>query len=621
MLNCYPLWKYLMVALVVFFCAIYALPNLYGEDPIIQVMEQPFTDPIRKPVLDTIKEVLEEKHLHYKSSLWEEGSVVVRFSDTETQILARDVINKVLNKNVSVALNIAPSTPGWLQAIGASPMKLGLDLRGGVHFLMAVDTDAAVDKRVSEEEESFRQDLRKQRLRSREIRGIKGHGIEVFFESSDQANRALDILKPRHTDMSFLVKEKESRCSLIARFKKEHLQHIRNYAVEQNVHVLRNRVNELGVADSLVQRQKSDHIVVELPGLQNMALAKEVLGTTATLEFREVSTGLQTSAAIAGKVPSGYEVKFDREKRPVVLKKRVVLEGSNIINANPGIDEYTRPQVEVTLDSEGGSKMSIFSRRNIGKLIATVFSEYRDSGSRTPEGKIIFTKHEEVINQARIQSILGRNFRITGVDSAEARRLALLLRAGALIAPVSVVEEKIIGPSMGRENIVLGVKACTWGLAAVMIFMLLYYRSLGLIASTALLANLIMMTGVLSLIPGVTITLSGIAGIVLTIGMAIDANVLIFERIREEISYGRNSQQSIHLGYISASRAIIDSNITTLITALILFTIGTSTVRGFAVTLSIGILTSMFTAIVGTRCIINLVYGGKDDTYRRSAWR
>ena len=412
--------------------------------------------------------------------------------------------------------------------------------------------------------------------------------------------------------MLFSDSDSNGRFVLSAKFTEARLKEIRNYAVDQNITILRNRVNELGVAEPLVQRQGANRIVVELPGVQDTARAKEILGATATLEFREVDSVADLAAAASGRVPAGSEVKYTRDKRPVVLKKRVILSGAHITDASSSADEYGRPQVNISLDSEGGSKMTAFSRNNVGKLMATVFTEYKDSGDRDPSGKVILEKHEEVINQATIQTALGRNFRITGIDSqAEAHNLALPLRAGALIAPIAIVEERTIGPSMGQQNIDMGIQACIWGMIAVMLFTLVYYRKFGLIANMALAMNLVLIIGVMSMIPGATMTLPGIAGIVLTVGMAVDANVLIFERIREELRDGRSPQQAIHQGYANAFSTIADANITTLLTAIILFAVGTGAIKGFAVTLSIGILTSMFTAIVGTRCIVNLMYGGK----------
>ncbi len=610
MLNRYPLWKYLMVLFALLVAMLYALPNLYGEDPAIQVTGARGAS-VDMATMDTVTQALEKENLSHKSIALENGSILVRFNDTDTQISARDVISEALDSDLIVALNLAPSTPSWLESIGAAPMKLGLDLRGGVHFLMEVDMDAAMQKLIGQQEEAFRSELREERIRYRAIRA-GSDSVEVILRDAEQLAQAEQTLKSKHPDMVFVDSDSNGRFTLTATFNEARLTEIRNYAVEQNITILRNRVNELGVAEPLVQRQGASRIVVELPGVQDTARAKEILGATATLEFREVDMQADLSAAASGRVPAGSEVKFDRDGRPVVLKKRVILGGSSITDASSSADEYGRPQVNISLDSEGGSKMGAFSRQNIGKLMATVFAEYKDSGKRTPEGKVILDKHEEVINQATIQSALGRSFRITGIDSAaEAHNLALLLRAGALIAPISIVEERTIGPSMGQQNIDKGIQACIWGMVAVMLFTLIYYRKFGFIANMALIANLVLIIGVMSMIPGATMTLPGIAGIVLTVGMAVDANVLIFERIREELREGRNPQQAIHQGYANAFSTIADANITTLLTAIILFAVGTGAIKGFAVTLSIGILTSMFTAIIGTRCVVNLLYGGK----------
>lgn len=601
-----------MVVLVIATTALYALPNLYGEDPAIQVTGARGAS-VSLSTLDTVTQALDKENLPYKTAALENGSILVRFNDTDTQINAREVINNVLaDQSAIVALNLAASTPDWLTAIGGSPMKLGLDLRGGVHFLMEVDMNAAMEKLISQEEDAIRTELREGSLRYSAIRIIDNKQVEVAFRTQELANEAVALLKSTHSDMSFISKEANGRFNVVGEYTEARLQEIRNYAVEQNITILRNRVNELGVAEPLVQRQGSSRIVVELPGVQDTARAKEILGATATLEFREVDTSVDITAAAAGRVPAGREVKLDRDQRPVVLLKRVILGGSSITDASSSSDEYGRPQVNISLDSEGGTKMSNFSKNNVGKLMATVFTEYKDSGRKTNDGSVILTKHEEVINQATIQTALGRSFRITGIDSAaEAHNLALLLRAGALIAPISIVEERTIGPSMGQQNIDQGIQACLWGMLAVMIFTVFYYRKFGLIANVALFANLICIVGIMSMIPGATMTLPGIAGIVLTVGMAVDANVLIFERIREELLEGRNPQQAIHQGYANAFSTIADANITTLITAIILFAVGTGAIKGFAVTLSIGILTSMFTAIIGTRCIVNLAYGGK----------
>jgi preprotein translocase subunit SecD len=601
-----------MVVLVIATTALYALPNIYGEDPAIQVTGARGAS-VTMSTLDTVTQALDKESLSYKSAAFENGSILVRFNDTDTQINAREIVtNALADQSAIVALNLAASTPDWLASIGGSPMKLGLDLRGGVHFLMEVDMNAAMEKLMAQEEDAIRTELREDSLRYSSIRIIDNQRIEAAFRNQESATQALNVLKSKHVDMAFTSQEVSGRFNVIGQYSEARLQEIRNYAVEQNITILRNRVNELGVAEPLVQRQGSSRIVVELPGVQDTARAKEILGATATLEFREVDTTVDPTAAAAGRVPAGREVKLDRDQRPVVLLKRVILGGSSITDASSSSDEYGRPQVNISLDSEGGNKMSNFSKNNVGKLMATVFTEYKDSGRKTDSGSVILTKHEEVINQATIQTALGRSFRITGIDSAaEAHNLALLLRAGALIAPISIVEERTIGPSMGQQNIDQGIQACLWGLLAVMLFTAVYYRKFGLIANVALCANLVCIVGIMSMIPGATMTLPGIAGMVLTVGMAIDANVLIFERIREELLEGRNPQQAIHQGYANAFSTIADANITTLITSIILFAVGTGAIKGFAVTLSIGILTSMFTAIVGTRCIVNLAYGGK----------
>lgn len=610
MLNRYPLWKNLMVVFALAIGLFYALPNVYGEDPALQITGARGA-PVALSAVDTITQDLQRNNITYQSIAFENNAILVRFEDTEDQIRARDELNRLLGKEFIVALNLAPATPDWLESLGATPMKLGLDLRGGVHFLMEVDMAAAMEKMLSQQEDSFRVELREARIR---YRGLTSNddSVSVRLRNEEQLKEAEALLAKNHPGMIFTATSKDNRHLLTATYSEERLKEIRNYAVEQNIAILRNRVNELGVAEPLVQRQGANRIVVELPGVQDTARAKEILGATATLEFREVNNQVDLAAAQAGQIPADSEVKSTRNGGVSVLKKRVILAGSHITDASSSVDEYGRPQVNISLDGEGGSKMTAFSKENIGKLMATVFTEYKDSGERDADGKVILNKHEEVINQATIQSALGRNFRITGIDSAaEAHNLALLLRAGALIAPISIVEERTIGPSMGQENIDMGIQACIWGMAAVMLFTLLYYRSFGFIANVALVMNLVLIIGVMSMIPGATMTLPGIAGIVLTVGMAVDANVLIFERIRDELQEGRSPQQAIHQGYNNAFSTIADANITTLITAIILFAVGTGAIKGFAVTLSIGILTSMFTAIVGTRAVVNLIYGGK----------
>ena len=610
MLNRYPLWKNLMVMFAFIIGLLYALPNIYGEDPAIQITGARGAS-VDLNLLDTVTEDLKRNNIPSQSIALENGSILVRFKDTDTQISARDILSQALDKQYIVALNLAPATPDWLSDIGATPMKLGLDLRGGVHFLMEVDMAAAMEKLLAQQEDTFRTELREAGIRYRTLSKTDST-VTVYLRNEEQLDSAKIALKKLHPDMNFTTSNTGGRYALTASYSDDRLREIQNYAVDQNIAILRNRVNELGVAEPLVQRQGASRIVVELPGVQDTARAKEILGATATLEFREVNNEVDPTAAAAGRVPRDSEIKNTRDGRIAVLKKHVILAGAHITDASSSADEYGRPQVNISLDGEGGSKMTAFSKENIGKLMATVFTEYKDSGKRDADDRVILEKHEEVINQATIQSALGRNFRITGIDSAaEAHNLALLLRAGALIAPISIIEERTIGPSMGQENIDMGIQACIWGMIAVMIFTAIYYRGFGLIANLALMMNLVLIIGIMSMIPGATMTLPGIAGIVLTVGMAIDANVLIFERIREEMREGRSPQQAINMGYSNAFSTIADANITTLITAIILFAVGTGAIKGFAVTLSIGILTSMFTAIVGTRAVVNLIYGGK----------
>ncbi len=411
--------------------------------------------------------------------------------------------------------------------------------------------------------------------------------------------------------MVFSDASEGSNFALMATMSEVYLKQVKEDALSQNITTIRNRVNELGVAEPVVQRQGAERIIVELPGVQDTARAKEILGATASIEFHMVDEKADMNAAQSGRVPPGSEVYPRREGGIAVLKKEVMLTGDHITGAQPSFDQYSRPQVSISLDAKGGSIFSNVTKDNIGKPMATLFIEYKDSGKRNPDGSVKMDKIEEVISVATIQARLGRNFVITGLSHGEAQNLALLLRAGALIAPVSIVEERTIGPSLGAENIENGMQAMLWGMAVVLIFMLIYYRAFGVIANLALCANLIMVVGVMSMIPGAVLTLPGIAGMVLTVGMAVDGNVLIYERIREELRAGRSVQQAIHEGYGNAFSTIADANITTFITALILFAVGSGAIKGFAVTLMIGIATSMFTAIVGTRAIVNAMWGGK----------
>jgi preprotein translocase subunit SecD len=587
---------------------LYALPNLYGEDPAVQITGARGSD-ASVATLDQVKNALDQDKIQSKSIVLENGQILARFKDTDVQLRAREALTSALGDKFVIALNLAPATPRWLSMLGAEPMKLGLDLRGGVHFLMEVDMDTALGKLQEQTMDSMRSDLREKNIPYATVRKIDNYGVEIRFRDAATRDKAVSYLSPRHRDL--VINSSGDNAARVV-MTDARLSEAREYAVQQNINILRNRVNQLGVAEPLVQRQGSDRIVVELPGIQDTARAKEILGATATLEFRLVNTNVDATAAASGHVPGDSEVKYTREGRPVVLYKRVILTGDHITDSTSNMDEYNQPQVNISLDSAGGNAMSNFTKDNIGKPMATLFVEYKDSGKKDANGRSILAKQEEVINVATIQSRLGNSFRITGVnDPNEARQLSLLLRAGALIAPIQIVEERTIGPTLGMQNITQGLEACLWGLVASIVFMVVWYRKFGLIATTALVANLILIVGVMSLLPGATLTMPGIAGIVLTLAVAVDANVLINERIKEELRNGRSVQQAIHEGYKGAFSSIIDANITTLITAIILYAVGTGSIKGFAITTAIGVATSMFTSIVGTRAIVNLLYGGK----------
>ncbi len=597
----------MMVILVIAVCALYASPNLYGEDHAVQISAGR-NAVVDLDLMDRVSNHLDDTKIGVKSVQMEDDQLLIRVADGDDQLSARDSLAALLGSDYVVALNLAPAAPEWLQNIGGTPMKLGLDLRGGVHFLMEVDMNAAIVRAQEQMVDDFRNSLREERLRYRRVEQ-QGDKVEVQFRDQETLDQAIRFLSTNNPDLEI---EDIGAQTLAANLSEQRRKEIQEYALKQNITIMRNRVNQLGVAEPVIQRQGSDRIVVQLPGIQDTARAKEILNATATLQFRLVDLDHDVRDAVEGRVPPGSQLLMDRNGQPQLLQKQVMLTGDHIIDANSSFDEYGRPQVNIDLDSEGGSKMSRSTKDNIGKPMATVFIEYKPSGKTDQQGKIIFDKHEEVINVATIQARLGNSFRITGIDSpAEAQNLSLLLRAGALVAPIQIVEERTVGPSLGQENIDLGMQAIVWGLVLILVFMVAYYKKFGLVANAALVINLVMIVGVMSMIPGATLTLPGMAGIVLTVGMAVDANVLIFERIREEIRDGRSPQQAIHHGYDSALSTIADANITTLIAAVILFAVGTGPVKGFSITLAIGILTSMFTAIVGTRAIVNAVWGGK----------
>lgn len=598
-----------MVMLVIAIGCFYAVPNLFGEDHAVQVVATRGAE-VTASTQASVNELLASKSIAVKRSELEKGQLLVRLQNADQQLLAKEIIADSLGDKFTVALNLAPATPKWLESMGGSPMKLGLDLRGGVHFLMEVDMGEAIRKMEEAKVADFRSQLREETIRYAGIR-VNATGIEIKFRDAENLASAERFLKTRNQDMVFTDASRGEDFALQAVMSEAYLKQIKEEALQQNITTIRNRVNELGVAEPVVQRQGAERIIVELPGVQDTARAKEILGATASIEFHMVDDKADPNAAQSGRVPAGSEVYQRREGGTVILKKEVMLTGDHITGAQPSFDQYSRPQVSINLDAKGGTIFSDVTKDNIGKPMATLFIEYKDSGERNADGSVKMLKIEEVISVATIQARLGRNFVITGLSHGEAQNLALLLRAGALIAPVSIVEERTIGPSLGAENIQSGVQAMVWGMAVVLLFMLVYYRSFGLIANLALTANLVMVVGVMSMIPGAVLTLPGIAGMVLTVGMAVDGNVLIYERIREELRAGRSVQQAIHEGYGNAFSTIADANITTFITALILFAVGTGAIKGFAVTLMIGIATSMFTAIVGTRSIVNAIWGGK----------
>ena len=599
--------------LVVVICVglLYALPNIYGEDPAIQISGSN-TSEIDITTQDKIRKILADNHIETKSFVFENKSILIRVGDNDTQLKAKELISKELGDAYIVALNLAPATPKWLTVLGAEPMKLGLDLRGGVHFLMEVDMTTALSKLTEQSIENLKFEFNNSKLKYKALNKDGNQQIVMQFDNTEDRNKA--ITKINGLPDFKLISQTENSITLSV--SEQRLQQAKNDAVQQNTTILRNRVNQLGVAEPIVQRQGADRIVVELPGIQDTALAKRILGATATLEFRQVNeeNTANLPAMLTGemRVPYGSEIKFMENGRPVLLYKRIVLTGDHITDSSFRVNEYGQPEVSITLDNSGGKAMLNFTQKNIHKAMATLFVEYKDTGKRDENDKPILEKQERVINVATIQGIFSERFQVTGISSVdEAKNLSLLLRAGALIAPIQIIEERTVGPSMGQENITQGLESCVWGLLVSVIFMLVMYRLFGVFASLALVANLILIVGIMSLLPGATLSMPGIAGIVLTVGMAVDANVLINERIKEELSNGRGVQHAINEGYAGAWSSIFDANLTTLITAVILYAVGTGSIKGFAITLGIGIVTSMFTSIVGTRALANLIYGGR----------
>ncbi|HHB92667.1 MAG TPA: protein translocase subunit SecD [Thioploca sp.] len=609
-MNHYPVWKYLLIAIVIAVCSLYAMPNLFGEDPSVQISpayarNMKITDSLQ----ERVEGILKDSNIEYSRIDRTAKHMLIRFKDNATQLTAFTTLKESISEYI-VAQNLAPATPKWLRSLGGSPMYLGLDLRGGVHFLMQIDMETAVKHDEETLINDFRTLFREKKVRYKSNTQLKTGGVQFTFLNLSTREKAKKLVKSEQPDLIIVEQDEPGIYRLNLSFSEKTLKENAQKALEQNITTLRNRVNELGVAEPVIQRQGNDRIVVQLPGVQDTARAKEILGATATLEFRLL--------ADEDNKLSGREYKR-RDGEPVFLKRRVIATGDQINDAAATIDQRTgRPAAVVRLDSKGAKSMFATTRKNVGKRMAVVFINYLmqtkmiDGQPVIVDGKPVITreKQEEVINVATIQEEFGKNFQITGLTSAEANNLALLLRAGALKAPMEIIEERTIGPSLGKENIELGLISIMLGFISVMIFMLLRYKAFGMIANIALLANVIILVALLSLIQA-TLTLPGMAGIVLTLGMAVDANVLIFEKIREEIANGNSPQTSIHMGYEKAFITIFDSNLTTLIAAIMLFGFGTGPIKGFAITLSLGIITSMFTAIMGTRAVVNFAYGSR----------
>lgn len=610
MLNRYPLWKYLLILVVLVAGLIYSLPNLFPADPAIQVSDAQ-GNALDERQITRVEEALSERDIAVKAVEENNGQWLIRLQSDDDQLDARDIAAEVLGPNATVALNLADATPGWLQAFSASPMTLGLDLRGGVHFLLEVDMDAALAQRLEVNASAIRELLRSERIRYRNTT-IDDRSLSIDFASSEDRDAARRLISRDFPNFEYTSEGDGRASSLVMTLSDVTVNEIQDYAINQNLTTLRNRVNELGVAEPMVQRQGPSQIVVELPGVQDTVAAKRIVGATANLEFR-----LEARNDTPDAETERFEFRND-PSRSAELMRDVIITGDSVSSASNSFDENGRPQVNINLDGTGGTLMNRATRTNIGRNMAVLFIEHKSEDRievdpETGEETIVREPYTErgLISLATIQSALGNSFRITGLDSpTEAAELALLLRSGSLAAPIYFVQERTIGPSLGAENIERGLLSVQIGLLLVVLFMLVRYKVFGVFANIALALNLTLLVAVMSML-GATLTLPGIAGIVLTLGMAVDANVLIFERIREELRNGMSIQQAIYAGYERAFTSIMDANITTLLVAVILFSIGTGPVKGFAVTLSIGILTSMFTALLVTRAMVNLTYGGK----------
>ena len=610
MLNRYHLWKNLLVVFVLALGALYAAPNLYPDDHAIQVTGTRDIYAVDQRLLDRVTDALKEEGIEYKSADLNGKNGLIRFPDGEAQLNAKVLVSAILGDNYVAALNLAPTTPDWLTSIGAGPMKLGLDLRGGVHFLLEVDLPTAVAQKLDNYSSEIKRKLREEKLRYRTVNTQEDGSLAVKFPKVDTRDSALSFLRKEYPDFLVTTEERDGAFYVLVNLSEAKIREIEDYALKQNLTTLRNRVNELGVAEPLVQRQGRNRIVVQLPGIQDTAAAKKIIGKTATLEFR-----LEAKTTASAATTETYEFRSE-PGRTATLEKAIIIKGDNVANAQASFDENGMPQVNITLDSQGGELMNRTTRNAVKRRMAVLFVEDKErTVHKQVNGEPVIEKvryqEKKIISLATIQSVLGNQFRITGLDGAgESSELALLLRAGALAAPIYFVEERTVGPSLGAENIELGLTSVQIGFALVLVFMALFYRVFGLLANVALTLNLVLLVAVMSMLSA-TLTLPGIAGIVLTVGMAVDANVLIFSRIKEELANGLPPQSAIHAGFERAFTTIFDANITTLLAAVILFAMGTGPVKGFAITLSVGIVTSMFTAIMVTRALVNLTYGGR----------
>ncbi|KAF3981416.1 MAG: protein translocase subunit SecD [Methylococcales symbiont of Hymedesmia sp. n. MRB-2018] len=610
MQNHFPFWKNLIILIVFVVGIIYALPNLYGNDPSVQLSSSTTTK-LEQSKADKIEASLKAVDLNLKSFEFNanKGKILARFHNTDDQLKAADFLRESVGRHLTVALNLAPATPEWLRALGASPMYLGLDLRGGVHFLMEVDMDAAIKQAEDRYNSDIRSALRAVKIRYQSISKENGF-IRIKLKTEETKQATMDLLDDDFRELT--VKEADEPLVLLVKLSENEQREIKNFALAQNMTTLRNRVNEIGVAEPVVQQQGDHRIVVQLPGIQDTTEAKNILGKTATLEYRLVDIEHDVQKAVEGSAPVGSRLYYEKNGSPILLKRHVIVTGDQVVDASSGFDQQGSSAVFITLNGIGAKKMGDMTHKNIGRPMAVIFVEYK-SEIRIVDGKKIRHKEkiEKVISVATIRDSFSKRFQTTGLDNPmEARNLALMLRAGALAAPVDIVEERTVGPSLGQDNIDKGLMSVVVGFVLVLVFMAIYYKTFGLVANIALAFNLIVIVAVLSLLQA-TLTLPGIAGIVLTVGMAVDANVLIFERIKEEIKIGNTPQSSIFSGYEKAFATILDANITTLLVALVLFGFGSGAVKGFAVTLSIGILVSLFTAIWGTRMIINWIYGNR----------